>query len=136
MAGYIWKAFLLFFFKFSSYLVSVLGIRSINISSLSRKRYCADNFILIPRWKYIIGNRVNWTYWAIWCIELQEIFQTSKFTNYINYFTYYVKKIFSENWANFYIFVVWFGVTFSVIVLKILCFWCFLWKVIVLRFKV
>ena len=46
-------------------------------------------------------------------------------------FTFVWKKIFCpKNWAVFYIFWIWFGPAFGVTVLKVLCFWCTLYKII------
>ena len=35
-----------------------------------------------------------------------------------------------KHWALIYIFLIWFGVPFGVTLLKVLCFWCFLCKVV------
>ena len=64
------RFFVLFFFKFLSYLVCALSFKSINNSSLSRKRYGGGNFTgnftptpqpqsEIIRSKYIAGNKDN-----------------------------------------------------------------------------
>ena len=137
MSRHIWK-FLLLFWMFLSNLVCVPSFKSINSSSLYRKKCDRDNFTPTPRERLRGQN----TFVGISLIELTEPSDTLNCKTFLKYcvlrtilqavfsFIFEWKKMFcSKNWAVFYIFLIWFGLVFDVIVLKFLCFWCSFYKV-------
>ena len=117
------------------------SFKSINSSSLSRKKYDRDNFNTTPR-KRLRGQ--NTSVW-IRLIEHAEPYDTLNYRPIFKYsilqtvllvfflFKFVWNNIFcSKTWAVFYIFLNWFGLVFGVTVLKILRFWCFfvrLWEI-------
>ena len=127
----------LLLWKLLSYLICVL----ISSGSLSKKSMVGITSISLPlpppsaiiRSIYDGGNRVNWSYWAIWYTELQDIFKKLHFTNcftsiLIDYICLKQNLLLKLNHAL--ICLAWFGVAFGVTVLKFMCSWCSLCKVI------
>ena len=128
---HIFKRFFLLFlevFKLFS-----LCIKSINSSSISKKKIDGNNFIPTPR-KWLRGQNTSV---GIRLTELTETFDTWHYKLFVKHcilqtilqvFSLYIfmwSKIFcSKNWAVFYIFLDWFGLAFGVTVLKVMCFWC------------
>ena len=134
----IFKKIFLLFWNFWSCLVCVPSFKSINSSCLSRKKYERVNFTPIHLSNYEVNTSVG-----IGLIELTKLSGTLNHKQSFKYcilqtnldvfllFTFVCNKIFcSNNWAVFYIFLIWFGLAFGVTVLKVLCFWCCFYKVI------
>ena len=107
--------------KFLSYLVCVPSIKSINSSSLFRKKYGGGNFSSTPhqglRDKLYVGG-------YYWLTESFAILNYKPVFKHCILQTVWSKKPFVKNWVAFYIF--WFGMAFGITVLEVLCFWCFL----------
>ena len=125
---------------FLSYLVCVPSFKSINSSSLSRKKYDGENFTATSRKRARDQN-------ASVEIRLIELIEPSDTSNYKSFFKHRIlqtilhvfwlfifvwnKIFFSKNlFAVFYNFFIWLGLEFGVAVLKALCFWCPFYKVI------
>ena len=133
------KKFFLLLWKFLSYLVCLPSFKSINSSSLSRKKYIGDN-LTSTLCKRLRSQNISV---EIRLIELTEPSKTLHFTFLFRYcilqnilhvfllFIFVWNKIFCpKEWAVFYIFLIWFGLVFGVTVLKVLCFWCPFYKVL------
>ena len=83
---------------------------------------------MITRSKYIIENRVNWTYWAFWYIELQAIFKQCILQTVLNkYFFVYICVTKNLLFQKLSCILHCFDLVFGVTVLKVLCLWCFLY---------
>ena len=113
--------------------------RSMNSSSLSRKNYDGDNFTPIPRLQLQGQN----TSAGLGLIKLTEpsdtliykpSFKHCILQTVLHVFLLFIfvwnKIFFSKNWAVFYIFLIWLGVAFVDIILKVWCFWCSFYKII------
>ena len=83
---------------------------------------------MITRSKYIIENRVNWTYWAFWYIELQAIFKQCILQTVLNkYFFVYICVTKNLLFQKLSCILHFFDLVFGVTVLKVLCLWCSLY---------
>ena len=128
-----------FFWKFLSYIVCVPSFMTISSSSLTQKKYGGCNFTLIPRQQFQVQNKSV----RVELIELTESFDTlnckpcfkhcilQTILHLFILFLFVWSKIFcSKTWSVFYIFLICFCEEYSATVLKAMCFWCFLYKVI------
>ena len=128
----IFKKFLLFFFKFLSYLVRVPSFKSINSSFLSSKHYDGDNFNPTPRKQLIkiilnlLSPSAALNLKSFWNIVFYKLFYTYFYCLYL----YGAKCFVLKSELYFIIFFVWLGLAFGVTVLKVLCFWYSFNKVI------
>ena len=127
----IFKKFLSFLWWFLCYLVCAPSFKSINSNSLSRKKYNGDSFTATP----CIVLRGQNTSVGTGLIELTEPSDTLNYKLFFKHcylqtilhafllLIFVWNKIFcSKNWAVFYNFLIWFGLTFGVVVLKALYF--------------
>ena len=133
------KSFYCVFESFLSYLVCRSSFKSINSSCLSKKKYDGDNFTP-TLCKQLRGQNASV---GIGLIELtgpSDTFSCKLFFKYcilqtiLQVFLLLIfvwNKIFcARNWVIFYTFLIWFGLTFGFIALKVLCYWCHFYKVI------
>ena len=128
MWRHIQKFNFLLFWIFLSYVVCAPSLKSINSSSLSRKKYDGGNFTptpsVITRSKYVISaNRVNGTYWAI-TPHYKPFFQYWVLQTFLHDFLLFLfvwnKMCCFKTWALFYIF--WFGLEWhSLLHYEMLC---------------
>ena len=132
ISGYIQKIFLLLW-KFLSYLVCAPSFKSINSSSLSRKKYNGNSFTPSPC-KLLRGQNTSA---GIGLIELTLLSDTLNYKPFVKHcilqtmLKVFLLSIFvwnkiccSKDWVVFNKFLNWFWLSFGVTVLKVLCFWC------------